>query len=364
MKDTSPELRAVYASEVAILASLWRVRRKDGVELGFTDFDQDIVYDGVTYKAATGFSRTALETQDGLNVDNMDVQGLLNSVDITREDIEAGLYRGAQVWYAELDPTQPELGIQKYDYGVIGRVTLQDDMFEAELRSLTALLNQEIGDKYTRYCPYKLGSSLIRNGVETQCGIVIEPPVWSAGQSVERMTTRRSATYDGRRYVCTTAGVTGPVEPPWSSTIGGTTVDGTAVWTTFDAYMRESEVTVVTEDRQLFVATDLGRPEHDLRGGVLTFTTGLNAGAELQVKTNGADGTVLLLFPSPFTISPGDKFKVSVGCNHLLRMPDDEWDAPYTGDCRVKFRPEAGGNAINFGGECEIPGNDAALNIT
>ena len=39
------------------------------------------------------------------------------------------------------------------------------------------------------------------------------------------------ATPNGRMYRCTTAGTTGSGEPTWGTTDGGTTSDGTAVWT-------------------------------------------------------------------------------------------------------------------------------------
>ena len=39
------------------------------------------------------------------------------------------------------------------------------------------------------------------------------------------------ATSNGRMYRCTTAGTTGAGEPTWGTVSGGTTTDGTCVWT-------------------------------------------------------------------------------------------------------------------------------------
>src|SRR5574344_1718919 len=49
-------------SEIVHSAWCWKLMRTDGVVLGFTSHDEDIIYNGVTYKAATGFAPTAVST--------------------------------------------------------------------------------------------------------------------------------------------------------------------------------------------------------------------------------------------------------------------------------------------------------------
>ena len=45
---------------------------------------------------------------------------------------------------------------------------------------------------------------------------------------------RRPVTATPYYYVCTTQGTSGATEPTWSTTIGGTTSDGTVIWTTYE----------------------------------------------------------------------------------------------------------------------------------
>ena len=45
---------------------------------------------------------------------------------------------------------------------------------------------------------------------------------------------KNSGTYNSHSYKCTTAGTSGGTQPTWGTTNGGTTADGTAVWTCYD----------------------------------------------------------------------------------------------------------------------------------
>jgi hypothetical protein len=59
VKTISAALAQHLAGEGTTLATCWRITRRDGVVLGFTDHVRDLEMDGVTYKAASGYTRTA-----------------------------------------------------------------------------------------------------------------------------------------------------------------------------------------------------------------------------------------------------------------------------------------------------------------
>ena len=90
MKIISPGLDAHLASEVTTLATCWKLTRRDAFALGFTDHDSDIVLDGLTYQAASGFTPSAIASNSELAVDHLDVEGVLDNENITEEDIGPG----------------------------------------------------------------------------------------------------------------------------------------------------------------------------------------------------------------------------------------------------------------------------------
>ena len=65
MKSINPAMLAHLASEVTTLATIFKLTRADGVVMGFTDHDRDITVGSVTYKAAIGYTCSALGTALG-----------------------------------------------------------------------------------------------------------------------------------------------------------------------------------------------------------------------------------------------------------------------------------------------------------
>ncbi len=129
----------------------WDVTRADGVRLGFTDHDGDLVFDGLTYRAGTGLTAKALMQTTGLSVDNTEAMGALSSEAIHEADIAAGRYDGAAVvaWLVNwADPAQRLVRFR----GTLGEVRRGGGAFHAELRGQTERLNQPIGRIYQRSC--------------------------------------------------------------------------------------------------------------------------------------------------------------------------------------------------------------------
>jgi len=136
-------------SGATTLCVCWRVTRKDGVVMGFTNHDGDLAFDGTTFEAEAGFTASMVQQALGLSVDNMEVVGAFNSNFITETDLISGVYDDADIevylvnWQ---DTAQRSIEM----FGSIGEVTQKGIEFTAELRSLTHRLNQKIGRVYSR----------------------------------------------------------------------------------------------------------------------------------------------------------------------------------------------------------------------
>jgi len=159
MKQISSQLAAHLAGEVTTLATCWKLTRRDTTVFGFTDHDQDIVYSGITYKAATGFTPSAIQNSGSLKVDNLDVEGMISAGSITEVDILAGLYDFAEIEIFQVNYTDLTQGDLKLRRGWLGEVSLYKQQFVAEVRGLTQCLSQNMGELYSASCRATLGDS-------------------------------------------------------------------------------------------------------------------------------------------------------------------------------------------------------------
>lgn len=163
MKSTSASLIAHNAQSATTLAKIWKVTRTDGRVYGFTNHDRDLPVGGLIYQARTGFNATTVQTVAGMVVDNMDVEGMFDSVEITESDIHAGLWDFARVELAEVNWADTSMGVSYQRVGWLGEVRPAGQMFAAELRGLMQKLAQQIGRTYQVACDADLGDS--------RCGI-------------------------------------------------------------------------------------------------------------------------------------------------------------------------------------------------
>ena len=149
------------AAGVTTIASLCKITRTDSQVFGFTSHDRDIEYDGVTYSALTGYTRTAVSTDSSMATDSVDIEGVLDSSTITEADLLAGVWDHARLDLMLIDWQAPTDAVI-IKSGWLGEVATGNTGFKAELMGLASALAQNVTDMTTPTCRADLG--------DTRCG--------------------------------------------------------------------------------------------------------------------------------------------------------------------------------------------------
>ncbi len=161
MRTLSAGLASHLAREATTTCHAWRVARRDGTVLGFTEHDHDLTFDGTTFLAASGFSASEAESVTGLSAGADEVAGGFSNAAIREQDLATDRYDGARVELFLVNWAAPDqhmlLNVRE-----IGEVSRTGGQFRAELRSLAHRLNQPQGRVYNRRCDASLG--------DTRCG--------------------------------------------------------------------------------------------------------------------------------------------------------------------------------------------------
>lgn len=161
------DIGGALAGEVTQLAMCWKLWRRDGVALGFTSHDRDIVLDGMTYRSGPGMTPSAVSQGDLLRSDSMEIEGVLGSGAITGLDFEAGRWTGARVGLLVCDWSSPEAGFLWLAKGSVGEIAhpfpASEGAFRAELLS--------DGHGIERWAPVRLSPMCRSELGDGRCGV-------------------------------------------------------------------------------------------------------------------------------------------------------------------------------------------------
>lgn len=158
MRNLSSAFAASLAGGATTLATLWKLSRRDGVTLGFTDHDRDLIIDGVTYAGRSGAQGSEIESNFDFAVGGGDLAGALTADGLSEIDLAKGLWDDAEIEMSVVDWTNPDARAT-IESGAIGEVRRHGASFSAELRSLAHRLDEERGRRFTANCSATLGDS-------------------------------------------------------------------------------------------------------------------------------------------------------------------------------------------------------------
>lgn len=161
MRDIPAALQAKLESGVTTLCHCWKLTRRDDAVQGFTDHDDDLVIDGVTYRAGTGFTSSEATSRFDLSVDGAEIAGALSDDALLDSDLAAGRYDAASVETWLVDWSDVSLRVLTAR-STLGEVKREGVAFSAELRGLADKLSQDGGRLFTARCTADLGDARCR----------------------------------------------------------------------------------------------------------------------------------------------------------------------------------------------------------
>lgn len=131
--------RVFRAGELEGIATFWRLYRRDGVALAFVSHDRDLWFDGMLHRAAPGMVPSAIRRSARLDDDSAEVEGALTHDSIGAADLRRGRFDGAGVAMGVVDWETLESTVLYR--GTLGRISVSDGRFSADLRSAKAALD-------------------------------------------------------------------------------------------------------------------------------------------------------------------------------------------------------------------------------
>lgn len=156
--------RSWFSQPLETVATWWRIERTDGVTLGFSSHDRDLVFAGLVHRTAPGMVPSAIRRSATLEADSAEVSGALSHDAIREADLAAGRFDGARVSVGLVD--WETLETEPLYAGTIGAVSSEGAGFSAELQSLKADLAAEIVPRTAPTCRAEFcGSGCTLSGV-------------------------------------------------------------------------------------------------------------------------------------------------------------------------------------------------------
>lgn len=162
------QIFSILAKTQTYMAECIKITRTDGEIFRFTAHDKQLIIkepDGQyqTYESANSFVMTTLETQNGLAISNMDVDGLIDDDSITEDDLRLGLFDQARVDLFLAYWRDRHVKVLPLRASWIGEIQTENDKFKVDLRGISNKLAQTFTKATSLECRWTFADS--------RCGI-------------------------------------------------------------------------------------------------------------------------------------------------------------------------------------------------
>lgn len=319
MKTASTLFKARIELAESSLCRLAKITRRDGVIHRMASVNADVVTVDGTYKGNPGFEITSYTfRRDGTSSAGEIRFPIDGDDEITREAIASGRFDGAEIQIFVTDFLSIGSGQITESSGYLGDLKFNDGGgAKFEIVGLLARLSQVAIETFGPNCNVNLGSARCRVPLLPNVVARSTAYVASAKPRGDFVRVFQSGSFNDRIHECTTSGTTAASAPTYTTTVGATTTDGTAVFTCREAWTRFATVaSVINRSRFAITITDPRAVNSWFEHGALRFETGLNQLMSFDIRrwTQGT-ATVEMWHKAPQSVTVGDTLYIHPGCD-------------------------------------------------
>jgi uncharacterized phage protein (TIGR02218 family) len=153
-------------AELIPLAWCWRIERRDGAILGFTTHDNDLLREGLLYRAAPGMDPSAIRLSNQLDGDTMSVAGALTHAAISAQELAAGRYDGARITISVINWADASIPPVTMATGQLMGISHRQGGFTAEVSLRHSTLDTAVSIATSPTCRARLGDAACRVDME------------------------------------------------------------------------------------------------------------------------------------------------------------------------------------------------------
>lgn len=128
-----------------------------GPAVYLTDHVRNLVIGVNTYKTDSGYQFTGLATEANMSPGVLDLSGIAGLAGVSYDTIASGVFDNARVFLFATNWRTPIVDEEPLGLAFLGKTTLQDDRYTAEMMMSVDALNQSTGHTYTPSCQKKFG---------------------------------------------------------------------------------------------------------------------------------------------------------------------------------------------------------------
>lgn len=128
-----------------------------GDAIYLTGHVKDLVIGSNTYRTDYGYEFTGQSSNSTFAPGSLDITGIADLAGVDYDEIISGVFDNARIYAFATTWTNPVEDEEPIGLAFMGRITLQDTRYKAEVMMAIDALNQVVGDTYSAACPKKFG---------------------------------------------------------------------------------------------------------------------------------------------------------------------------------------------------------------